>query len=279
VQRLNGRAETAFITNSTLPFDELLEYALADFGVDDPHGTRAQRLMALNRFLIGQRREGRKTVFIIDEAQNLNVATLEEIRLLSNFENSSGKLLQIILAGQPELHSKLTLPELRQLKQRIGLRCRLQPLAEEEIEQYIMSHWRVAGGRSRHPFTSAAIRRIAHYSGGIPRVVNMLCDHCLVMGYANQVREIDSDTVRRAIQYLEDGGSRDGWTRRLGQGRPTLARVSRHAIMWSAGAMAAVAATAAVMAPSAYRPVVNAVLTGAVSVVGGLVRWLTQWWG
>src|SRR5262245_16414404 len=120
LQRVERQIESAFIMNSTLPFNEMLEYTLADFGVDDPRGTRAQRLIALNKFMIEQRRAGRKTVLIIDEAQNLSIETLEEVRLLSNFETSSGKLLQIILAGQPELHSKLLLPQLRQLRQRIA---------------------------------------------------------------------------------------------------------------------------------------------------------------
>jgi general secretion pathway protein A len=275
VNRLNGRAECAFIMNSTLPFDELLEYALADLGVTDPGGSRAQRLMAMNRFLIGQHREDRKTILIIDEAQNLGIETLEQIRLLSNFETGSGKLLQIILAGQPELHSKLQLPQLRQLKQRIGLRCRLQPMAEDEIEQYIVNHFRVAGAHARHPFTPAALRRIAQYSDGIPRVVNMVCDHCLLIGYANQTRQIDADTVRRAVQYLEDGASPTGWKSLSGPSRPAIAGLPRRAVVWGAGGMAAAAAVLSL----AYQSGLNAVPATVVAAVGGVVRWLTNWWG
>jgi len=276
VERLNGQAECAFIINSTLPFDELLEYALADFGVDDPRGTRAKRLMVLNHFLIEQRRAGRKTILIIDEAQNLDIETLEQIRLLSNFETSSGKLLQIILSGQPELHAKLRLPQLRQLKQRIGLRCMLQPLVDDEIRQYIVNHLRVAGGRDRNPFTPASIRRIAQYSAGIPRVVNMVCDHCLLVGYANQNREIDAATVKQAVQYLEDYASPAGRKRLLGSGGPAISRYSRRAVIWSAGV---VAAMAAVMSLSAYRPAFNAAQATVVAALGGVVRWLTNWWG
>ena len=279
VQRLDGQAECAFVMNSTLSFDEIIEYALADFGVKDPRGTRARRLMALNQFLIAQHRAGRKTILIIDEAQNLDIATLEQIRLLSNFETSSGKLLQIILAGQPELYAKLRLPQLRQLKQRIGLRCMLQPLTGDEIGQYIVNHFRVAGARDRQPFTSAAIRRVAQYSGGIPRVVNMVCDHCLLIGYANQTREIDADTVRRAVEYLEEGAAPAGWKQLLGPGRPTMARYSRRAVAWSATAVAAVAAAVAVLSLGAYRPAFTAVPTTVVAAVGGVVRWLTHWWG
>jgi general secretion pathway protein A len=205
--RLEGRAEVAFVINSTLQFDGLLEYLLADFGIAGVAGSRAQRLMALNRFLIDHRRADVTTVLIIDEAQNLDVRTLEQIRLLSNFETHSDKLLQIILAGQPELREKLQKPELRQLRQRIGLRCAITPMDSEQVEQYIVSHLRVAGAPDPQLFTSAAIRRIAKYSGGIPRVVNMVCDHSLLIGYANQARGIDADIVQRAIAYLEEGAA------------------------------------------------------------------------
>jgi general secretion pathway protein A len=275
VNRLNGRAECAFVMNSTLPFDELLEYALTDLGVTDRGGSRAQRLIALNRFLIGQHRNERQTILIIDEAQNLVIETLEQIRLLSNFETGSGKLLQIILAGQPELHAKLQLPQLRQLKQRIGLRCRLQPLAEDEVEQYIVNHFRIASGHARHPFTPAAIRRIAQYSDGIPRVVNMICDHCLLIGYANQTRQIDADTVRRAVHYLEDGASPTGWKHLVGPGRQAIARFPRPAVVWAAGVVAAAAAVVSL----AYRSGFNVVPATVVAAVGGVVRWLTNWWG
>ena len=279
VNRLNGRAECAFIMNSTLPFDEMLEYALADFGVADPGGTRAQRLMALNRFLISQHRDERTTVLIVDEAQNLGTETLEQIRLLSNFETGSGKLLQIILAGQPELHAKLQLPQLRQLKQRIGLRCRLQPMAEDEVEQYVVNHFRVAGGHARHPFTPTAIRRIAQYSDGIPRVVNMVCDHCLLIGYANQTRQIDGDAVKQAIQYLEDGASANGWKRGRVPGASVMTQDRRRAMVWAAGGLtAAIAATLALMSlPD--RSELNTMPGTVVAAFGGMVRWLTHWWG
>jgi general secretion pathway protein A len=277
--RFDGQVESAFIINSTLPFDQILEYALADYGVPDPRGTRAQRLMALNSFLIEQRRAKRKTILIIDEAQNLSIETLEQIRLLSNFETNSAKLLQIILSGQPELHAKLQLLELRQLKQRIGLRCMLLPMTAEQIEQYIVSHLRVAGAR-RQPFTPAAIRRITRYSRGIPRVVNMICDHCLLLAYADQVPDVDADIAKRAITYVEEGGAPGGWKRRLQAGRPAIAGYSRRVLVaWSAGAVAAAAATVGAVSPSAYRSAVNAVSATMDSPIGGVVRWLTYWWG
>jgi len=278
VQRMNGQIETAFIINSTLPFDQILEYTLADFGVSDPGGSRAQRLMALNHFLIKQRRADRKTILIIDEAQNLSIETLEQIRLLSNFETTSDKLLQIVLSGQPELHAKLQLPELRQLKQRIALRCALAPMSEEQIEQYITSHLRVAGAR-RQPFTPAAINRIARYSEGVPRVVNMVCDHCLLSAYANQTREIDVDTVKRTVAYLENGMPTGGWKPRARTGSQITGYSRRTLIACSAGAVAAAAATAGVFSSSVYESALHAVSATIESPIGGVIRWLTHWWG
>jgi general secretion pathway protein A len=279
LHRHDGQIEYAFVMNSTLPFVEILEYAMADLGIADPRGTRAQRLMALNQFLIGQRRAGRKTILVIDEAQNLSIETLEEIRLLSNFETSSGKLLQIILAGQPELHAKLRLPQLRQLKQRIALRCTLKPMTGDEVEQYIASHLRVAGARPEL-FTPAAVRRIAEYSAGIPRIVNIVCDHCLLDAYANQAREIDAGIVKRAITYLDETESADGWTRPFHAGRPVVARFSRRLfVACSAGVVATAAAITGVVSPSAYGSAMNGVSATIVAVMGGVARWLTTWWG
>ena len=278
VERMGKQIETAFILNSTLPFDEILEYALADFGVPDPRGTRAQRLIALNQFLIEQHRASRNTILIIDEAQNLSIETLEQIRLLSNFETSTGKLLHIILAGQPELHAKLQLSELRQLKQRIGLRCVLQPMTPEQVEQYIASHLRVSGAR-RPVFTPAAIRRIAEYSNGIPRVVNMVCDHCLLVGYAEQIRDIDADIVRRAVEYLE-AGEMQARRRPLAAVRNGMARYSRRSLVAvSAGAVAIAAATASVWSWPMHHSVSNAMSTVKDAPMSGVIRWLTQWWG
>ena len=204
-QRLNGRTAVSFVFNSTLPFDGILEYMLEDFGIAKGEESRAQRLITLNNFLIERRRLGQNTVLMLDEAQNLDPSTLEQIRLLSNFETPTDKLLQILLVGQPELKAKLQLPELRQLKQRIGLRCQIPPLAPEETRQYIRNRLRVAGARDLGLFTEAAVDRLTEYSGGIPRLINMVCDHCLLFGYADQKRRLDRHTVHQAIEYLEEG--------------------------------------------------------------------------
>jgi general secretion pathway protein A len=220
-QRLDGNAAVSYVFNSTLPFDEILEYVLEDFGISKSGESRAQRLAALYNFLIERRRAGQITVLIIDEAQNLEPVTLEQVRLLSNFETPTEKLLQIILAGQLELRTKLQLPELRQLKQRIGLSCSIPPLTLSETGDYIHARLRIAGTRDLGLFMPAALTRIAAYTEGVPRLMNILCDHCLVFGYADHKRRIDRNAVEEAIAYMEDGlraekGRRrgKGWLRR-----------------------------------------------------------------
>ena len=273
--RVDGKAEVAFLTNSTLTFDEMLEYILVDFGAGPAGSSRGQRLMALNRFLIERRRAGVNTVIIIDEAQNLETQTLEQIRLLSNFEMTGDKLLQIVLAGQPELRVKLQRPELRQLRQRIGLRCAIAPLDAAQIENYIANQLRVAGARDRNVFSPAALQKIAQYSGGIPRVVNMVCDHCLLLGYSRQVRRIDVDIVKRAVAYLEDGQARA----RRRSWLSALARWSRGA-RYTGGVLAAGGAgVAAMMALSGYGVDLQSVSDVVVGSLFDLGQLLMQWWG
>src|SRR5213076_1812475 len=139
-QRLNGQTAISFVVHSTLPFDGILEYVLQDLGIAKTGDSRAQRLMALNNFLIERERAGESTVLVLDEAQNLDASTLE----------------QILLVGQPELKARLQLPELQQLKQRIGLRCQIPPLASDEIRDYIRTRLRIAGARDLALFTDAA---------------------------------------------------------------------------------------------------------------------------
>lgn len=241
LERLDGRTAVAVVMNSTLPFDEILEYALEDFGISKAGETRAQRLVALNSFLIERRRSGQKSVIVIDEAQHLSAPTLEQIRLLSNFETARETLLQILLVGQPELRARLELPELRQLKQRIALRYAIRPLTPDEIRAYIRFRLRVAGGRDLALFTDRAIERIAAYSGGIPRVVNAVADHCLLIGYAEQRRRLNLDTVKEAISYFEDeeSGSR-GRARSRSRSQRSISRwaVTGATALLGAGAVA-----------------------------------------
>jgi type II secretory pathway predicted ATPase ExeA len=206
VERLNESTAVAFVTNPMIGFDGIIEYVLEDLGIGKPgDSSLAQRLFALQNFLIERRRAGQNTVLILDEAQDLDAPTLEQIRLLSNFETTTEKVLQILLVGQPELRVKLDLPQLRQLKQRIGLRCSIPPLTPDQVRDYIATRLRIAGARNITLFSEDAIVRIARYSRGIPRLVNTICDHCLLFAYADQVRRVTGDTVKETIRYLEDG--------------------------------------------------------------------------
>src|SRR5262249_21343490 len=152
--------------------------------------TAAQRLVTLQNFLVERHRAGQNTVLILDEAQDLDTRALEQIRLLSNFETTNEKILQILLVGQPEPRAKPNQPQLRQLKQRIGLRCHLSPLTIDQVPGYIRTRLKVAGGSDLWLFTRDAMARIAKYSSGVPRVINTVCDHCLLFAYADQVRHV-----------------------------------------------------------------------------------------
>ena len=205
LERLDSSTPVAYVHNSALEIEGLLEYVLNDWGVKSIAATHAARLGELSEFLVDQHRQALSPVLVIDEAQNLSIATLEAVRLLSNFETTHQKLIQILLVGQPELRDKLNLPELRQLKQRIGMRCHIGPLSPEETRLYIRHRLRVAGTTDAGIFTDAAIQKITDYSKGTPRVINMVADHCLLSGYADSKRRVDAGMVKEAIEYLEEG--------------------------------------------------------------------------
>src|SRR5882724_4948006 len=176
---LDSTTALAYVSNSMLPFQGILEYMLEEFEIEKQgDSSHAQRLVALQNFLLERHRAGQNTVLILDEAQNLYPQTLEQIRLLSNFETTREKILQIVLVGQPELRARHDLPDLRQLKQRIGLRCSLPALAPGQVRDYIRTRLRVAGAHDLGLFSPEAVARIARYSGGIPRLMNTVCDHC-----------------------------------------------------------------------------------------------------
>jgi len=224
--RLDGTTAVSFV-NPTLSFDELLEYLLHDFGIAKAGETRAERLATLHQFLGERRRAGQDTVVIFDEAQNLDAATLEQVPLLSDFEATADTRLQILLVGQPELGAKLALTELRR---RVGVRCAIAPLRPEEARAYIRSRLRIAGAPDLGLFTDRAVRRITEHARGIPRVINMLCGHCLLIGHAEQARRIDTDLVQRAISCLEEGAL----PVREARGRG----VERVRVRWALGAVA-----------------------------------------
>jgi general secretion pathway protein A len=182
------RIEFAFIFNSRLTPDQFFEMMAYDFDLQCDRKSKTSVLFALNALLISQAERGRTCVLIVDEAHNLEWDVLEEIRLLGNLENRDGKLLQIILAGQPELDRKLDAPNLRQLKQRIVLRCSLNPLTLEESVAYIESRMERAGMPNQRVFPLELIEEIFKRSRGIPRLINLICDNLLITTFAMEQR-------------------------------------------------------------------------------------------
>jgi len=184
------RARTAFLFNSRMNTNQLFDFILAEFDIPCDSRSKSQQLMSLNHWLLDRYRAGETAVLIIDEAQNLTFPVLEEVRLLTNLETSTDKLLQIVLSGQPELEDKLRLPQLRQLRQRIMLRCKTAAFTKEQTHEYIAERLRIAGADSQPIFTREAMDVVHLYSLGIPRVINLLCEHALVNAYAEQRRPI-----------------------------------------------------------------------------------------
>ena len=189
------RVRTAFLFNSRMNTSQLFDFILAEFGISCETKSKSQQLMRLNQWLLDRYRAGETTVLIVDEAQNLTYPVLEEIRLLTNLETSTEKLLQIVLAGQQELEEKLKLPELRQLRQRIMLRCKTSPLTKEQTHDYIAERLRIAGASGELIFPPKTVETIHLYSLGIPRVVNLICEHSLINAYVEQQRSISPKIV------------------------------------------------------------------------------------
>jgi type II secretory pathway predicted ATPase ExeA len=201
---LNGSAQTALIFSTIVSPGDLLRSVCEDFGLVEPKRPLQDihdYLVSLNEFLLESYRKGENCVLIIDESQNLSAEVLESIRLLSNFETSKDKLLQILLVGQPELAVRLNSPELRQLKQRVMLRHHLRTLSLQECCEYVSNRLKIAGG-DLPIFTPTALESIHAYSGGIPRIVNVLCDNALLTGYALGRKEIDTGIIREVAEDL-----------------------------------------------------------------------------
>jgi general secretion pathway protein A len=197
------RVATAFIFNSRLNVPQLFDYMMADFGIPCESGLKSQILLRLNHWLLDRYRAGQTAVLIIDEAQNLPVEVLEEIRMLTNLETATEKLLQIVLSGQPELENKLNLPELRQLRQRITLRCKTHPLTAEETKAYIAQRLRIAGGNGHAIFTPEALEAVHLHSRGIPRVIHLLCDHALISAFVDQQKQVGGATIDSIAQEFD----------------------------------------------------------------------------
>src|SRR5271163_3527452 len=197
---------TAFIFNPRLSVSQFLNYMMADFGLPCESRSKGVMLRHLNNWLLDRYRAGETAVLIVDEAQNLSDDLLEEIRLLTNLETFTEKLLQVVLVGQPELEKKLKQPNLRQLRQRLTMRAKTYPLGSEETEAYVTERLRIAG--STEPiFESRAVAGIHRFSRGIPRLVNLLCEHCLLQAFADERKRISIDIVAAVARDfdLDDG--------------------------------------------------------------------------
>jgi general secretion pathway protein A len=191
---------TAFIFNSHLKVNHLFDFILNDFGITADFRLVSNMLLELNQWLIKRFRTGSSPVLIVDEAQGLSFELLEEIRLLLNLETASEKLLQIVLVGQPELEDKLKRPEMRQLRQRIALRCNTAPLTLAEARGYVADRLRIAGATREPVFESDAVEALHYYSRGIPRVMNLLCEHALINSYVEGINPVPPRMVEEAAQ-------------------------------------------------------------------------------
>ena len=209
LDRLGSDVRTALIFNSFLSEMELLRSINEDFGISQGGATRKELIDLLNHYLIGEFSAGRNAVLIIDEAQNLAPPVLEQIRMLSNLETERGKLLQIVLVGQPELRQQLARPELRQLNQRIALRYHIQPFNRQETVDYINHRLVVAGSHGGVKFSRRALSAIYRLSAGVPRKINLLCDRAMLSAYVHESNLIEHTHVRQAWHELagQDGGA------------------------------------------------------------------------
>jgi type II secretory pathway predicted ATPase ExeA len=189
-----GRISTAFVSNPRLDVLDFFEFVLTEFGIPPKARTKSGMLLQLNSWLIERFRAHQLSVIVVDEAQNLTWELMEEIRLLSNLETSSEKLVQIVLSGQPELEEMLLNPKIRQLRQRVSLWTRTHPLTGEETQDYIRERLRIAGA-SVPVLLPEAMELVYHYSKGIPRIINLICEHALINAYAEQVKPIPEHIV------------------------------------------------------------------------------------
>jgi type II secretory pathway predicted ATPase ExeA len=207
LRSLDDRTAVSRLVNTILDPRELLEAILLDFGVDAPPGHGKPHLLhILANFLVEQRMAGRSTLLVVDEAQNLSLAALEELRMLSNLETERSKLIQILLVGQPALRDGLAMPELEQLRQRITVSYHLQPLDQVETAAYINHRLRLAARGRPMEFSQEVTDLIHTYSQGVPRKINVIADAVLLFGYGEDRREIDVELTRVVLAELQSTG-------------------------------------------------------------------------
>ena len=212
LEQIDRKTFTALVLNPFLAEEDLLRVVLQEFGVvsreEIKRGrlarvSKAELIETLNEFLLSLQALGAQALLIIDEAQNLPLQVLEQIRILSNLETEKEKLLQIVLVGQSNLKDLLRRPELRQLDQRVSIRYDLKPLTAEETSAYVQHRLSVAGGGAVVTFAPKALARVHRYTGGIPRLINLLCDRALLSGYSEHTNRIAAPFVDNAAESLE----------------------------------------------------------------------------
>lgn len=203
LNHLEEKTKTALILNPNFSETQLLQLIVADFDLKPKNNSRLRLIEALNNFLLEEASQGGNVVLIIDESQNLKSSQLEQIRLLSNLETAKEKLLQIILVGQPELRDKLSLPQLKQLNQRISVKYHILPLDKSELGNYINHRLKVAGSNGAIEFTIEAIEAIFNFSGGVPRLTNIICDRALLAGFVQGSHKITDAIIKKCIGELK----------------------------------------------------------------------------
>ncbi len=204
LNQIGKNVKTAFILNPTFSEIQLLESIVKDFGINSKNKNKLGMVFELNNYLLKESEAGNNLVLIIDEAQNLKPSLLEQVRLLSNLETEKDKLLQVILVGQPELNQRINLYDLRQLRQRIMVRYHIGPLENDEIKDYINHRLEVAGSMKKIEFSNEAVDMISRFSGGTPRLINMICDRALLAGFVSETNHIDFNIIKRCVEELDN---------------------------------------------------------------------------
>ncbi len=233
LQKLDPGVQSAYLFNTKLGLADFFSYLFEELELEPIEPFQKSKVLhRLNHYLIERLRKGQQTLLIVDEAQNLSAELLVEIRLLSKLETPQSKLLQIIMVGQPELGAKLAQPELRQLRQRVELRCAIRPLSPHETAEYVRERLLIAGHESGDVFAAPALRMVYRYTGGIPRVVNVLCDNALLAAFVRKSLRVSARMVQEAAQDMgltlggllcdasaQAAAPRQGWLRRIWSGR------------------------------------------------------------
>jgi len=223
--QLDASTDSAYIFNPRLEPLDFFQLLFDDLGIEEACFSKAEYLLALNHYLIDRLKDDRTVLLIIDEAQNLSTEMLEEIRLLSNLETSNSKLIQILLVGQPELSEMLDRDDLRQLRQRIVLRHELKPFDAGELESYVEERLRLAGYTGKGIFKRSAFRELFSVTGGVPRLVNVVCDGALLTGYGRDRATLDAEVIREVANDLHlNQASTEGANVSDGRGRGSSQR-------------------------------------------------------